>query len=57
MSNILVLAVAYEGIAVPVLWMFLPKKGNSNTGERVALMNRFIAIKTGTSIAKRCSIF
>ena len=25
--NILCLAVVYEGIAVPVLWMFLPKKG------------------------------
>jgi len=32
--NILVLAVAYKGIAVPVVWSFLDKKGNSNTNQR-----------------------
>lgn len=42
--NILVLAVAYKGIAIPVIWMFLDKKGNSNTHERIALMERFIAL-------------
>jgi hypothetical protein len=39
--NILVLAVAYKGIAIPILWTFLDKKGNSNTDERIALVNRF----------------
>ena len=42
--NILCLAIVYEGIAVPVLWSFLLKKGNSNTQERIDLMNRFIRI-------------
>lgn len=42
--NILVLAIAYKGIAFPVLWILLPKRGNSNTKERIALLNRFISI-------------
>lgn len=42
--NILYLAVVYEGIAIPILWTCLPKKGNSNTAERIALMNRFLVI-------------
>ena len=48
--NILCLAVVYEGIAIPILWMFLPKKGNSNTGERIVLINRFISIFGASSI-------
>lgn len=50
--NILVLAVAYRGVAVPLLWKFLTKKdepengkkGNSNTGERKELMERFFSL-------------
>ena len=42
--NFLVLSVVHDGIAFPLLWTFLPKKGNSNTQERIALMNQFIAI-------------
>jgi len=33
--NILVLGIAYKGIAFPIFWMLLPKKGNSNTNERI----------------------
>jgi hypothetical protein len=40
--NILVLAVAYKGIAIPVYWLLLNKQGNSSTRERIALMKRFI---------------
>ena len=40
--NILVLAVAYRGIAIPIYWMMLNKRGNSNHRERIALLNRFI---------------
>jgi len=36
--NILVLAVAYKGIAIPLLWIFLDKRGNSNSRERIALL-------------------
>ena len=42
--NILYLAVVYQGIAIPILWSYLPKKGNSDTAERIALITRFIAI-------------
>jgi len=42
--NILMLAAVYKGQAIPVLWLVLDKRGNSNTRERIALMKRFIAI-------------
>ncbi len=42
--NALVLAIAYKGIAFPIIWVLLPKRGNSNTEERMELMERFISI-------------
>ena len=39
--NILVLAVVWRGVAIPVLWETLDKKGNSNTGERMILLELF----------------
>ena len=38
--NILTLAYAHEGVAVPLLWCLLPKFGNSSTPERIALLER-----------------
>ena len=32
------------GAAFPILWMLLPKRGNSNTEERIELIDRFIEI-------------
>jgi hypothetical protein len=40
--NILVLAVAYKGIAIPLFWSFPDKRGNSDTNERISLTYRFI---------------
>lgn len=40
--NVLVLAVVYQGQAIPIYWLLLDKKGNSNCRERIALMKRFI---------------
>ncbi len=40
--NILMLAVVYKGIAIPVYWLLLNKQGNSSTRERIALLKRFI---------------
>lgn len=40
--NILMLAVVYKGVAVPVYWLLLNKKGNSDTRERIAIMKRFV---------------
>lgn len=39
--NILTLAIAYQGIAIPVYWLILRKAGNSNQRERIALLKRF----------------
>ena len=42
--NYLVLAIVYCGSSTPLLWVALSKRGNSNTKERIDLMNRFIAL-------------
>lgn len=42
--NILMLAVAYKGIAIPLIWTLLPKRGNSNHEERITLMERFLEL-------------
>lgn len=40
--NILTLAVAFKGTAIPIYWMLLDKRGNSETSERIELVLRFI---------------
>lgn len=40
--NILVLSACYRGVAIPLYWVALPKKGNSDTSERTQLIERFI---------------
>ena len=42
--NVLVLAVAHNGVAIPFFWVLLPKKGNSNTTERQQLIDRFLSV-------------
>lgn len=42
--NILTLGVAYKGAAFPLIWILLPKRGNSNTNERIQLIEKFINI-------------
>lgn len=42
--NILMLSVAYKGVAVPLFWNLLDKKGNSDQTERIALVERFVAV-------------
>jgi hypothetical protein len=39
--NILMLAVVYKGVAIPIYWVLLNKRGNSNTRERIAIIKRF----------------
>lgn len=36
------LAIAYRGAAIPLFWLLLAKRGNSNTAERIELLSRFI---------------
>jgi hypothetical protein len=49
--NFLVLGIAYRGIAVPVFWSVLGKAGNSDTAERIALMERFLEVFGAERIA------
>lgn len=37
--NVLLLGVAYQGTALPLLWTWLDQKGNSSTSERLALID------------------
>lgn len=39
--NILTLGIVHQGVAFPVLWWLLDKKGNSNSDERMRLMETF----------------
>ena len=49
--NLLVLAIVHNGVAFPLYWTFLAKKGNSNTAERKAIMTKFITTFGQGSIA------
>lgn len=40
--NILVLGIVYKGIAFPLIWFSLSKRGNSNTQERIDIIKRFM---------------
>jgi len=42
--NILMLSVVYEGVAFPLLWTVLEKKGCSDTQERIRLMERYLEL-------------
>jgi hypothetical protein len=39
--NILVIGIVYEGLAFPVLFQMMPKFGNSNYIERIAIMEKY----------------
>ena len=42
--NIFMLAVVHDGVAYPLLFTMLPKKGTSNTQERIDLVQRYISL-------------
>lgn len=42
--NILTLGIVYQGVAFPLLWWMLDKKGNSNTTEGINLLDEFIEL-------------
>jgi Transposase DDE domain len=48
--NFLVISVVVCGIGVPVVWTQLGKKGNSKTGERLELLERFLKIVPASQI-------
>jgi hypothetical protein len=48
--NILMLAIVTRRFRVPLLFSLLPHQGNSDTGQRIALMRRYLALFPATSI-------
>ena len=42
--NFLVLAVAYKGMAIPLFWYLLDKRGNSNYKERIKILEDFLEV-------------
>ncbi len=49
--NVFMLAIAYEGQAIPILWQMLNKAGSSTMEEQKALLLRFIQLFGKNSIA------
>ena len=48
--NIFMLGVVYQGVAFPLLFTMLHKQGNSNSKERIDLINRYIILFGADSI-------
>lgn len=48
--NILTLGIIYDGMAFPVVFKMMDKRGNSNTQERIELVDRFIRLAGENSI-------
>ena len=42
--NILTAGIVYKGIAIPFLWTCLPKRGNSNSAERISFMKLLLTL-------------
>lgn len=42
--NILMLTATYKGVALPLMWSLLEKRGNSNTLERIDLIKRILLL-------------
>jgi Transposase DDE domain len=50
--NILMLSIVYRGIGFPVIWLVLPKAGNSDTSERKTVIEIFIDLFGARNIAR-----
>ena len=48
--NFLVLSVIHDGIAFPLFFRLLAKRGNSNTQERIELLGQFLTVVGGDKI-------
>ncbi|HEY9783525.1 MAG TPA: hypothetical protein V6D09_25735 [Leptolyngbyaceae cyanobacterium] len=49
--NILMLGVVHNRVAFPLLWWMLDKRGNSNTGERIDLLEEFFELFPEVKVA------
>jgi hypothetical protein len=52
--NIFMLGVVHQGVAYPVVWKMLLKKGNSNSDERIDLLDRFSQIFPDAQVSFLC---
>lgn len=53
--NVLVLGLAHRGVAFPLLWRVLPKKGCSDTRERIELVEEFVRLFGRASLRYLCA--
>lgn len=49
--NVLMLGLVHQGVAYPLVWQMLDKKGNSDTEERLDLLDRFLTIFPEVNLA------
>ena len=49
--NLLFLGIVHDGVAYPVVWTMLEKKGNSNGDERMDLLDRFYNLFPNAKVA------
>jgi len=42
--NIMMISITMNNIAIPLIWIMLPKQGSSNTAERIRLIKLFLSI-------------
>ena len=40
--NVLTLAIAHEGMAIPIIWITLNKAGNASAAEHISILKRFV---------------
>ncbi len=52
--NIFVLGIIHNGVAFPVAWTMLEKKGNSNSRERMDLLDQFLQIFPHAQVSYVC---
>ena len=52
--NIFVLGIVHNGVAFPITWMMLDKKGNSNSEERMDLLDQFWHIFPDAQVSYVC---
>lgn len=52
--NIFMLGIVYQGVAYPVVWKMLKKKGNSNSDERMDLLDQFSQVFPDVEVAYLC---
>ena len=53
--NVMVLGIAYKGMAFLILWRVLEKKGCSDTSERIALLDEFLNVFGVKAIRHLCA--